>query len=463
MYELRGSQPETLVKCMEVLNSKKPLKSVVVAPTGYGKALLVANIAKLADAPIVLLHSSKELLKQNVKTYKSYGLTPSVYSASLKSTEIGDVIFATIGSIKKEVKALKTVGVKYIVVDECQNGSKRGSQLDKFLKELNIGNLLGLTATPVSLSASINGSMLKMMNRDRDNLFTSIHHIVPIQELVNQGYWTPIEYRQIEIDDSKLKLNTTGAEFTKESVLQNYEYNELESLITKEVEKLEIEGVKSIVIYAPSVQEAIDLSKKIKDSRCIYGDMKDSDRDANLDDFKAQKYNVLINCQILQIGYDNPNLGAIIMATPTNSVGLYYQIVGRLVRILEGKLKGIVVDMSGNVKRFGKIEDFTYENNKYTKGWAMFSNDKLLTNYPLGDFRAPTRQSLISSYNRELKKEIKTSPKLYFGKFNGKTVDEVYKENKSYLVWVISQKDFNWYGESGIYLKRCIEEKLKLV
>lgn len=462
MYELRGSQPEALAKCMEVLNSKKPLKAVVVAPTGYGKALLVANIAKLANAPIVLLHSSKELLKQNVKTYKSYGLNPSVYSASLNSTEIGDVIFATIGSIKKEVQTLKKIGVKYVVVDECQNGSKRDSQLDKFLKELEVSNLLGLTATPVSLSASMNGSILKMMNRDRNNLFTSIHHIVPIQELVKQGYWCPIEYRQIKINESKLKLNTTGAEFTKESVLQSYILNNLEQLIVQEVDKLETEGITSIVIYAPSVKEAIDLSAKIKGSRCIYGDMKASERDANLDDFKAKKYNVLVNCQILQIGYDNPNLGAIIMATPTNSVGLYYQIVGRLVRILEGKLKGIVVDMSGNVKRFGKIEDFTFENNNYTKGWAMFSKDKLLTNYPLGDFRTPTRESLISAYNRELKKEVKVSPTINFGKYKGKKVDEVYKENKSYLVWIISQTGFNWYGESGTYLKKYIEEKLKL-
>lgn len=233
-------------------------------------------------------------------------------------------------------------------------------------------------------------------------------------------------------------------------------------MIVQEVDKLETEGITSIVIYAPSVKEAIDLTAKIKGSRCIYGDMKASERDANLDDFKAKKYNVLVNCQILQIGYDNPNLGAIIMATPTNSVGLYYQIVGRLVRILEGKLKGIVVDMSGNVKRFGKIEDFTFENNNYTKGWAMFSKDKLLTNYPLGDFRTPTRESLISAYNRELKKEVKVSPTINFGKYKGKKVDEVYKENKSYLVWIISQTGFNWYGESGTYLKKYIEEKLKL-
>jgi superfamily II DNA or RNA helicase len=54
-----------------------------------------------------------------------------------------------------------------------------------------------------------------------------------------------------------------------------------------------------------------------------------------LEDFKNGKFDVLINCQILQI--EQPALGAIVMATPTNSVALYYQICGRLVRILEGK------------------------------------------------------------------------------------------------------------------------------
>ena len=41
-----------------------------------------------------------------------------------------------------------------------------------------------------------------------------------------------------------------------------------------------------------------------------------------------------------------------------------------------------------------------------------------------------------------------------------KKVSEVMKENKSYLTWLLDQKDFNWYGEKGQKLKECIEKHL---
>ena len=34
------------------------------------------------------------------------------------------------------------------------------------------------------------------------------------------------------------------------------------------------------------------------------------------------------------------------------------------------------------------------------------------------------------------------------------------RENKSYLTWLLDQKDFNWYGESGRKLKQCIQKHL---
>ena len=34
------------------------------------------------------------------------------------------------------------------------------------------------------------------------------------------------------------------------------------------------------------------------------------------------------------------------------------------------------------------------------------------------------------------------------------------KENKSYLTWLLDQKDFNWYGENGRKLKQSIQKQL---
>ena len=44
------------------------------------------------------------------------------------------------------------------------------------------------------------------------------------------------------------------------------------------------------------------------------------------------------------------------------------------------------------------------------------------------------------------KNDTKSDLKFYFGKYKDKKVSEVVKENKSYLTWLLDQKDFNWFG-----------------
>lgn len=246
---------------------------------------------------------------------------------------------------------------------------------------------------------------------------------------------------------SKLRLNTSGTEFTKESVIKNYIDNNLEKVIVDEVEKLEKENVKSILVFCPSVQEAKDLSTRIKNSKVVWGDMNSNERNETLKQFNNQEFNVLINCEMLQIGYDNPNLEAIIMATPTNSVALYYQILGRALRIKEGKEKAIVLDLVGNTDRFGRVEDFSFENQDYSGGWAMFSGEKVLTNFPLGGKIFPTRDSLKNSM-----KEVYEGKgvKITFGKYKGSAVEGVLKKDKGYLVWLINNQDFNWGNNIGV-------------
>jgi DNA repair protein RadD len=447
-YKLRPYQEDCVQKGIEVLTSKKPCMSIIVAPTAAGKSIIISELAKRLNDFVVVLQPNKELLEQNYAKYISYGLEASIYSASLKRKELDhQVIFATIGSIVKDAKSLREKGLKYILVDEAHRASKKGSQLDTFIKQTGVTNILGLTATPVVLSNSLQGSVLKMMNRDYTNLFKSISHVVSIKEMVDNKFWTPLEYRKVKLDLSKLRLNTSGAEFTKESVLKNYIDNNLEKVIINEVEKLEKESVKSILVFCPSVQEAKDLSTRIKNSKVVWGDMNSEERSKTLTQFNNQEFNVLINCEMLQIGYDNPNLEAIIMATPTNSVALYYQILGRALRIKEGKEKAIVLDLVGNTDRFGRVEDFSFENQDYSGGWAMFSDQKVLTNFPLGGKIFPTRESLKNSM-----KEVYEGKgvKITFGKYKGSAVEDVLKKDKGYLIWLINNQDFNWGNNIGV-------------
>ena len=76
-----------------------------------------------------------------------------------------------------------------------------------------------------------------------------------------------------------------------------------------------------------------------------------------MSDFKERKFEVLTNCGVLTTGYDYPELDTIVIARPTMSLALYYQIIGRAIRPHPDKECAWVVDLCGNIQRFGKVED----------------------------------------------------------------------------------------------------------
>ena len=61
--------------------------AVIVLPTGAGKSLVIAELARLARRKILVLTHVKELVEQNHAKYQSYGLTGGIFAAGLKRKE----------------------------------------------------------------------------------------------------------------------------------------------------------------------------------------------------------------------------------------------------------------------------------------------------------------------------------------------------------------------------------------
>jgi len=60
---------------------------------------------------------------------------------------------------------------------------------------------------------------------------------------------------------------------------------------------------------------------------------------------------------VLTEGFDCPDMGCIILARPTKQMGLYRQMIGRVLRPADGKADAIILDHSGAWKRHGLPED----------------------------------------------------------------------------------------------------------
>jgi len=464
IYTPRPRQQEAIDKMVSFVNSKTTKHGLFVYPTSFGKSVVIANVAsKFPDKYFINVTTSKELLKQNYEKFTSYGYEASLCSASLNSKNVGKITFATVGTLVKQIEFFKDKDV-VILSDEAHNGSKKGSQLHTFITKIKKCKLLGTTATPLRLKPGMSGTELKMMNRDRDCFFTSIEDVVQIQD-VKDEYWSKLDYVIEDTDESSLKLNGSGTEFTDESLKKYSQENHLTDMCITAAEKLITEGRKSILIFVPFIDDALDIERKMSGCEAVYSGMDTSVRDSVVSRFKSLKLKVVVQVNILAIGFDHPELDGVIFARPTNSITVWYQGLGRGVRIHDNKKDCKVIDLSGNYNKFGKVEDINFQNEKAFGGWAAFSGDRLLTNYPLGMTNVPTKQSLREAYERSLTKEVRIDPEIYFGKYKDKKLSEVMKDKdgKSYLAWIVEPKtNFNFWGEKGAILKNAIYQHLKL-
>jgi superfamily II DNA or RNA helicase len=75
---------------------------------------------------------------------------------------------------------------------------------------------------------------------------------------------------------------------------------------------------------------------------CVWGTMPDEERADALAAFKSKQARVLVNCQVVAVGFDYPPTATLILARPTRSRSFWLQCVGRATRPLPG-----IVDFEG--------------------------------------------------------------------------------------------------------------------
>ena len=381
-YILRYYQKEAVAAAVDYLQDKKANYPVIlVLPTGSGKSLIIANIVKELNEPVLIFQPTKEILQQNLNKYLSYGGEATIFSASFNSKKISPVTFATIHSAIKNPDIFKVF--KHIIIDECHYVNAKQGMYKKFLD--NIGHkIIGLTATPFRLANNSYGSVLRFLTRTRPKIFQKVIHITQLYDLFNFYYLAKLEYKQIiGFDSSELAVNSTGGDFTDYSVQRYYKMINFRAQLHEEVSK-QMKKRKNVLVFTRFVEEAEYLVDKLGQGAAIVtAQTPAKERDRIIEDFRNGKIKVVANVGILTIGFDYPELETVILARPTMSLALYYQMIGRCMRPYPKKSYSLVVDMCGNFERFGKIEDLHFTEPK--KGlWQIENKEKVLTNIYYG-------------------------------------------------------------------------------
>lgn len=272
------------------------------------------------------------------------------------------------------------------LVHNCHLVNPGAGMYKSFIEALDKVSVLGLTATPYRLSSSSFGSMLKFITRTRPRIFKRVLYFVQNQELFKAGYLAKLRYFDIPgFDRSKLQKNSTGADYTDSSVRKYYQLTHFDERLRNIVQRLVDSGRKNVLVFTQLVDEARVLSKLIEGAALIHGETPPGERTKLLKDFKAGKIKVMCNVGVLTTGFDYPELETVVIARPTMSLALYYQMIGRAIRIHPGKKEAYIVDLCDNIALFGAVEDIYIEKERDTGLWVVTNRGKPLTNVLFGE------------------------------------------------------------------------------
>ncbi len=339
---------------------------VVVAATGAGKSLIIAQIAKTirtmrSDKSILVLCPNKEILEQNRAKYLTTGEPASIFSASVGSKCLRHpVVFATPQSVSNSVK---NFGNRFamIIIDEAHGITPSVKTIIGHFKSVNERvRVVGLTATPYRMKTGLIYSIddnNKSVFEDKtiSPFFFKKVYQIDARHLIENGYLTPptIGFLGAEkYDTSKLSLNKIGK-------FDSAEIDECFVGLGRKTASIVADVVNQscnrngVIFFASTVKHAEEILSSLPTSlsAMVTGETSKLDRNNILARFKAQKIKYIVNVSVLTVGFDAPHIDVVAVLRPTESLGLFQQIIGRGLRLFEGKTDCLLLDYAENIDR----------------------------------------------------------------------------------------------------------------
>lgn len=340
--ELKQHQREAL-DALQAMRDRHETIALLYHATGTGKTVTAVMDAKRCGGRTLFLAHTQELVNQAADTFRT--LWPEVtvgrYIEAIKEPE-AHVVCGSVQSVALHLEDFREDAFSYLIVDEAHHAAADTYQ--KILAYFHPAFTLGLTATPERTDD----------NRAILDIFKNTAHKLDIQTAVEIGELVPIRCIRIHtnIDLTKVRFNSV-----------QYNIRDLESKIyVPERNRLIVDTWlqyvrdKRTVVFCASVRHAEQIAELFRQAgvsaAAVSGGMKPAERREFQDRFVRREILVLCACDLLNEGWDCPEIEVLFMARPTMSRVLYTQQLGRGMRLFPGKESLMVFDFVDNASQY---------------------------------------------------------------------------------------------------------------
>lgn len=336
------------------------------AATGAGKSLIIAELCRRLPGRILVATHRKELLTQNdgqLTRLLGEDGDSGIYSAGLERRDLkARILFGGIQSIYRRMDVLQQAGdFGHIIIDEChlvpdrleEASAAPRSMYQQVFDTCPEARRIGLSATPYRLDAgAIFGTPTSW--------FTCMPVDIGMRQLTEQGYLAPLVGVQAakDIDLSKVRVRQGDYVTAELSQVMNDEarvrgaVSELANLAAHRAAWL---CFCCDVTHTKAVTQEMQRQGIL--ARMVVGTTPQGERDAIITDFRAGKFQCLVNCQVATTGFDIPQIDTVVLMRPTQSKSLLVQMLGRGARLAPGKESAVIFDYADTIRWHMPLEE----------------------------------------------------------------------------------------------------------
>ena len=366
---LRQYQQHCKEQIKEKLSQGKRL--MFQLPTGAGKTELALSVIDdlVSDQLKVLWVTHRiELVSQVVDRALRYGIPTVDLYAGHPLQDYGLHVQSVIKA--RSLMASTSWRPALLVIDEAHHATApTWARLVEGFRDAGT-SVLGMTATPWRLSRK----------QGYDHLFDDLFCGPQTLRLIEDGYLTMplvVRARAPDVHGAGVRVGASG----------DYSVADMErrlgaSMVSTPVEAWEQWcASRRTIVYAVSRRIALDIAARIQTLGgkvgVLYSETKDDRDDANwcslvegarsagvvigtsmdrmqvVTGFASGDLDVVVNVEIFTEGIDVPGADAVILGRPTKSLALQRQMVGRVLRVADGKADALIVDCAGTINEPG--------------------------------------------------------------------------------------------------------------
>jgi DNA repair protein RadD len=342
--QLRGYQQRAIDDLRDAYRagSRAPL---LCLPTGGGKTIIFTAIAQSAVArgrQVLILVHRRELLHQASRKLTAIGLDHGLIAAGIPATS-NPIQVASVHTLVRRLPAMDWQP-SLVIIDEAHHAS--AGSWARILQQWPDAYRLGVTATPCRLDG-----------RGLSTAFDSLVQGPTVADLTAGGYLSPARIYAPPVIADLSGLRRRAGDYAVDQAATAMDRPTVTGDAIGHYARLAA-GQRAIA-FCCSIAHAESVARSFNaagiSAATLLGNT--PDRDAVVAAFDAGTVQILVTVDVVSEGFDIPAASCAILLRPTQSLGLFLQQVGRVLRPAPGKEQALILDHVGNVHRHGFPDD----------------------------------------------------------------------------------------------------------